>query len=75
MEIEEDLCKDETYGRSLITIRVALMEVLWMLQYLDAQLLGPQFAKKMHSIFSAPLSSYTFVMARNLVTGPRLALI
>jgi len=45
MEIE-DLCKDEAYGRSLITVRVALMEVLWILQYLDMQLLGPQFAKK-----------------------------
>ena len=38
MKIEEDLCKDEAYGRSLITVRLALMEVLWMLQYLDAQL-------------------------------------
>jgi len=47
MEIEEDLCKDEAlaYGRSLITVRVKLMEVLWMLQYVDAQLLGPQFAQ------------------------------
>ena len=49
MEIEEDVCKDEACGRSLITVWVALREVLWMLQYLDAQLLGPQFAKKMHS--------------------------
>jgi len=46
MEIEDDLCKDEAYGRSLITVRVALMQVLWMLQYLDAQLIfGPQFAE------------------------------
>ena len=48
MEIEEHPCKDEAYCRSLITVRVALMEVLWMLQYLNVQLLGPQFAKEYH---------------------------
>ena len=48
MEILEDLCKDEVYGRSISTARVTLMEVLWMLQYVDVQLLGSQFAKKMH---------------------------
>ena len=41
---------------AIIKVRVVLMEVLWMLQYPDAQFLGPQFAKKMLSIFKASWS-------------------
>ena len=64
MEAEEDLCKDEAYGRSLITVRVTLIKVLGMLQYLDMQLLVPQFAK-MCSIFRTSMSGYTFVWPQN----------
>ena len=40
MEILEDLCKDEAYGRSLITVRVAIMEVSPRAYIMDAAIPG-----------------------------------
>ena len=73
MEIREDLCKDEAYGRSLIMVRVALMEVLWMLNTWTRSYWARNL-QKMHGIFRASLSCYTFVRGPHFGHRTRVSL-